>query len=72
MSVWALRNVVGMLVSLIGGGSGGWASVLSWFILLAAGVAGFHTTEQFMGGGGGVRLTGAVLSFLGSFFNTLF
>ena len=30
-----------MMVSRIGGGSGGWASVLLWCILLLAGVVGF-------------------------------
>ena len=36
-----LRYFVGMLVSLIGGGSGGWVSVPLWCILLPAGVVGF-------------------------------
>ena len=36
-----LQNFVGMLVSRIGGGSGGWASVPLWCILLLAGVVGY-------------------------------
>ena len=43
--MWGLRSVtyryfVGMLVSRIGGGSGGWACVPLWCILLLAGVVG--------------------------------
>ena len=36
-----LQIFVGTLVSRIGGGSGGWASVPLWCILLLAGVVGF-------------------------------
>ena len=36
-----LQIFVGMLVSRIGGGSGGWASGPLWCILLLAGVVGF-------------------------------
>ena len=49
-------------------GQGDWAAVPLLRILLLAGGGRFHTTEQFMGA---VRLTGAVLSFLGSCFDTV-
>jgi len=44
-----LQIIVGMLVSRIGGGSGGWASVPLWCILILAGVVGFTRLSSLWG-----------------------